>query len=425
MNELCTFSVTATARVLRSGEVSSTELVKAHIERIEAVNRELNAVVATSFDTALEQAARADAAYQHGRPNGILHGIPVTIKDCFDTAGLVTTGGTQGRANYIPQRDAVAVSRLKNNGAIVLGKTNCPEFSLAYETDNLVYGRTNNPYSKKSSFRVAAVAAKGPLSQPAAHRWASPAMAPAVFACLRTVNGIAGIKPTTGRVPTGGYWPPLPSVLTATNAVGLMARRVADLRFVLPLLTGIDGEDPFTVPMPAPDPDEVDLTGLRVAVHTDNGAVPADVDTGTTVKRVAEMLADAGCIVEERRPPGLADVPELFMDMYSIDGGDNIRKHLEMAGTTELHPMLAGLLRMISSRKISGADAARTIRRLQDFQSGMLVFMQEFDAILCPVVAFSAFSHGETFNHMPAFSYAYAYNFTGWPCLAVRAGASS
>src|SRR2546421_2839670 len=146
MDELVYTSATSLAQAIRDKRVSSQEVVEAYIHRIEAVNPQLNAVVQLTADTALTQARQADVALARGEINGPLHGVPITIKDSFDTEGVISTAGTKGRASYVPQQDATAVARMRAAGAILLGKTNLPELSLAYESNNLVYGRTNNPY---------------------------------------------------------------------------------------------------------------------------------------------------------------------------------------------------------------------------------------------------------------------------------------
>src|ERR1700755_169341 len=146
MEEIIYSSATELARAIREREVSSEEVVGAHLARIEEVNPKLNAVVQITSDAALSRAREADAALARGENWGPLHGVPVTIKDAFETEGIVSAGGTKGRARFVPHEDAVGVARYKSAGAIVLGKTNVPELSLAFESDNLVYGQTKNPY---------------------------------------------------------------------------------------------------------------------------------------------------------------------------------------------------------------------------------------------------------------------------------------
>src|SRR5207248_9792799 len=212
MDELIYASATSLAQAIRNKRVSSQEVVEAYIHRIEAVNPQLNAVVQLTADTALTQARQADVALTRGEIDGPLHGVPITIKDSFDTQGVISTAGTKGRASYVPQQDAPAVARMRAAGAILLGKTNLPELSLAYESNNLIYGRTNNPYDLSrtpggsSGGESAIIAAGGSplgLGSDAAGSLRWPA-----HCC-----GIATLKTTYGRVPMTGTFPPAMGLL--------------------------------------------------------------------------------------------------------------------------------------------------------------------------------------------------------------------
>jgi amidase len=192
----------ALADGLRRGELSSEAVTRAYLDRIEAVNPRLNAVVQLRREAALAEARAADRAPKEGR--GALHGVPVTIKDSLDTAGIVSTGGTKGRAAYVPEADATVVRRLRAAGAIVMGKTNTPDLTLSYETDNLVYGRTSNPFdvartSGGSSGGACAIVAAGGSPLDVGSDTGGSIRLPAHFC------GIAGLKPTAGRVPRSGH----------------------------------------------------------------------------------------------------------------------------------------------------------------------------------------------------------------------------
>src|SRR5262245_57980307 len=228
-------SATALAQAIRSKKVSSEEVVNAYLQRIEAVNPQLNAVVQLTADTALKQAREADAALARGDSKGPLHGVPMTIKDSFDTAGVISTGGTKGRALFLPSQDAAAVARLRQAGAILMGKTNTPELTLSFETDNLIYGRTNNPYDLSrtpggSSGGAAAIIAAGGSPLDLGSDLGGSIRLPSHFC------GIAGIKPTSGRVPRTGHIPSFDiGPLEAWMQVGPMARFVEDLILTLPI----------------------------------------------------------------------------------------------------------------------------------------------------------------------------------------------
>ena len=230
MDELISASATALAKAIRAKKVSSVEVTEAHLKRIETVNSQLNAVVQLTADTARTEAQAADAAWARGQSKGPLHGVPMTIKDSLDTKGVITTGGTKGQKTRMPTQDATVVARLRSAGAILLGKTNTPELTLAGETDNLVYGRTNNPYDLSrtpggSSGGAAAIVAAGGSPFDIGSDTAGSIRWPA-HCC-----GIAGIRPTSGRVPRTGHAIPFGlGAIDMLTQLGPLARFVEDLR---------------------------------------------------------------------------------------------------------------------------------------------------------------------------------------------------
>lgn len=425
MKELLSTSAAALARAIRTKEVSSAEVVEACLQRIEAVNPALNAVVQLAAEAARAQAREADARLARGQIAGPLHGLPVTIKDAFETAGIVSTGGTKGRASFVPAEDATAVRRLKAAGAIVLGKTNLPELSLAFESDNLVYGRTNNPYDLarvpggSSGGEAAIIAACGSplgLGSDAAGSVRLPA-----HYC-----GIAALKPTTGRAPTTGHFPSLVGIFGPLLAIGPLARRVEDLALALPIIAGADWRDAAVVPMPLGDPAAVDAKTLHVAFHTDNGIATPTPETASAVHSAARALADAGATVEEERPQALDQAYDILLGVWAADGGAGIEAELERAGTTESHPMVQRLLDSLRPYALSGAAYGDLLSRWARFRNSMLAFLEGYDAIVCPVNAAPAMPHGLTWDgkNFPTFSYTAAYNLTGWPGAVVRCGTS-
>src|ERR671924_288509 len=219
MNEFIYASATALARAIRAKEVSATEAVHAYLQRIAAVNPALNAVVQLCAEAAQAEARAADTALARGQMTGPLHGVPMTIKDSLDAAGVITTGGTQGRATFVPAHDATAVARLRAAGAILLGKTNTPELTIAYETDNLIYGRTNNPYDLSrtcggSSGGAAAIVAAGGSPFDIGSDTGGSLRVPS-HGC-----GTATIRPTSGRVPRTGHILPPAGVMDALTQIG-------------------------------------------------------------------------------------------------------------------------------------------------------------------------------------------------------------
>src|SRR6201985_793775 len=307
-------SASQLATAIRSKELSSRAIVEAHLERIAVVNPKLNAIVQLTADSARKEADEADAALARGEIKGPLHGVPVTIKDTLETTGVICTGDTTGRAHYIPKADATAVARLRAAGAIILGKTNVPELAGAIETDNLVYGRTNNPYDLArtpggsgggESAIVAACGSPLGLGTDAGGSIRIPA-----HFC-----GLAAIKPTSGRVPRTGQFP-MP--LGARNAVfhpSLIARRIDDVALALPIISGPDYRDHSIVGMPLLDPKTVTLNGLKLAYFDDDGTAAPTKEISAAVHDCAKAFADAGVKVEETKTPDADKAGLVYFDM--------------------------------------------------------------------------------------------------------------
>jgi len=425
MDDLIYASATTLAKAIQSKEVSSEEVINAHLDRIQEVNPKLNAVVQLTADSAREQARKADAALARGEITGPLHGVPITIKDNIETAGVISTSGTKGRAKFIPAEDATVVKRMKDAGAIVLGKTNLPEVGLAFESDNLVYGRTNNPYDLSrtpggSSGGEAAIIASGGSPLGLGNDAGGSIRLPSHF------TGIAGIKPNTGRFPRTGHFFPPGGLIDTLWQVGPMARFVEDLILTMPILYGVDWRDAGVIPMTLGDPRDVDIKSLKVSFHTDNGIMAPTPETVEVVKAAAKSLSDAGLAVEEVRPTGIEQTYDLFMGLFAADGGAGVKMMLGMVGTTEVHPLMAKLQEMQKAGEMSTAESGVLVFQWDIFRSTMLSFLQNYDVIICPVNATPAMAHGETFDEdkFPAFSYTMTYNLTGWPGAVVRGGTS-
>lgn len=425
MDEIIYASATRLARAIRERELSSEEVVGAYLARIEEVNPRLNAFVQLTADAARGRAREADAALARGESWGPLHGLPVSIKDAFEVAGVVSAGGTGGRAAYVPGEDATAVARLKAAGAVLLGKTNVPEISLAFESDNLVYGPTNNPYDLSrtpggSSGGEAAAVASGMSPLGLGSDAGGSIRVPAHFC------GVTGIRPTTGRTARTGHFPPIGGITDTLNQAGPMARRVEDLALMLPLLCGTDWRDPSVVPVPLGDPSAVAVKDLRVAFHTENGIVKPSPEIAEAVRAAARALADAGARVEEARPAALERTAELSFGVFGADGGASLRMLLMMSGTTETHPVLNRLFEVVGQRPLQTAELMGLLFMLDAYRAEMLSFMRDYDVLLCPPCARPAMPHGTTFEgeNFLFFTYTMAFNLTGWPGAVVRASAT-
>lgn len=417
MEDLFYRSATSLARAIQTLEITSLEVTKVHIARIEAVNPNLNAVVQLTAGFALDEARHADAALVRGETVGPLHGVPMTIKDSLETAGVITTAGTKGLESYVPIRDATVVARLKQAGAILLGKTNTPELTLEFATDNFVYGRTNNPYDLArtpagSSGGAAAIVASGGSPFDIGTDYGGSIRLPAHFC------GIAGLKPTAGRAPRTGHIPFLEVGLTeAFIQVGPLARYVEDLRLILPIISGVDWRDPMIIPMPLDFLNTLELRHLRVAFYADNGITSPTSDTVSIVQAAASTLADCGATTVEDRPPDMELSPGLWTELVLADGGAGIQDLLLKLGTKEMHPLLGWTRKQ---KALSSAAFAQALVRWNEFRSMGLAFFKNYDVILCPVNAGPATLHDEMLD----FNYTQYYNLMGWPVVVVRCGSS-
>ena len=426
MDDIIYASAKAMAQAIRDGEASAAEVVEAHLARIEAVNPALNAVVHLSAERARAEAAEADAALARGESKGALHGVPFTLKDSIDTEGVITTGGTLGRAEFVPDTDATVAARLRAAGGILLGKTNTPELTYAGETDNLVYGRTNNPFDVSrapggSSGGAGAIVCCGGAAFDIGSDTGGSVRGPAHYC------GIAGLKPNSGRVPrTGHIVPHGLGALDSLTQNGPMARYVEDLALILPIIAGPDWSDPFIVPAPLGDPATVDISGLRVCFYTDNGLRTPTAEIVAAVRAAADALADAGAAVEEDLPSAIPDNPDIAEMLRQGDGQAGARRLLDKYGTTETHEWMTRQLEKASENVVSVGEYTATLEQVDDYRSAMLGFMENYDVIICPVSAFAALPHGETMtdDNRRGIGYTATYNITGWPSTVVRGGTS-
>jgi amidase len=424
MTEVLELSGTAQGRLIRDGQISSAELVEAHLRRIADVNPRLNAVVEVLGERALRCAQAADRRRADGAMLGPLDGVPFTIKDSIEVAGTVCSAGTTGRRNAPPsQNDATLVERLRAAGAIPIARTNLPDLLFAFETDNLIYGRTNNPYDVSrtsggsSGGEAALIAACGsPLGL--GSDAAGSVRLPAHFC------GIAALKPTSGRLPRTGHVPPAGGWIETLWQIGPLARRVEDLSTMMPLLLGGDGMDHTVVEMPYESPAPVKLSGLRVAFFTDNGIAAPTAETANTVRSAAKALLGEALAVEERRPPRVELSYDLEMSLIGADGGDGLRAFLRSIGSAETHPLLEGWLAKLEPYRTNTGGFASYWECLHQFRAGMFRFLRDYDVVVSPVCANPALPHGSSIDdsNFRGFSYTMTHNVTGWPAAVVRCG---
>ncbi|WP_221936951.1 amidase [Mycolicibacterium sp. 018/SC-01/001] len=308
VNDFHHLDATALAKLIARKQVSSRELIEWHLTRIEAVNPAINAVVTLLGDAALAAADQADRAVSAGADLGPLHGVPFTIKDSLDTAGVLTQRGSRLFADHVPARDAAAVARMTAAGGIPLAKTNLPEFSSWTETDNLVTGRTNNPWNTAftpggSSGGESAAIAAGMSPIGLGSDVAISVRGPAAF------TGVAALKATHGRIPYTGHFP---AVASRWFHVGPMARSVRDIALAYSVLNGPDGVDGYAVlPRSLSGDRAYSERRLRVAWASEPAFAPVDPEITAAVTHAGALLADAGCQVEQVDLPFLTDTAPL------------------------------------------------------------------------------------------------------------------
>lgn len=425
-NEVLHLSGTRQTTLIRERKLSSTDLVEAHLQQIARVNPEIHAAVAVFPEHALELARRADEDLARGRPLGPLHGVPFSVKDSIELEGTACTAGTWGRrAAAASQEDAAVVARLRAAGGIPIAKTNLPDLLFAFETDNLIFGRTNNPYDPartsggSSGGEAALIAACGSPCGIGSDA-AGSVRIPAAFC------GIASIKPTSGRLPRTGHFPPAGGWIETLWQIGPMARHVEDLCTMMPLLARGDGRDPTVIDRPVEDPRAVDVSALRIACYTANGIVATAPEVADVVASAARALERETRSIEEARPACLAESYELEMKLLGADGGDSLRSYLKQIGSERLHPLLAAWLDKLEGYRASIAGFTAYWADLDRYRAEMFSFLQKYDAILCPAYTRSALSHGSSTqdDNFRGFSHTMAYNLTGWPAAVVRCGTS-
>ncbi len=409
---------------IRKRDMTCVEAVTDHLSRIDDVNGSLNAVVARNDDHSLAEARAADARLDAGESVGPLHGVPITIKDSIDTAHFVTTAGTEGFRNRVPGQDATVVARLRDAGAIVLGKTNTPELTIGVGTRNEIYGRTNHPHDLSrspsgSSGGAAAIVASGGSVFDIGSDIGGSIREPAHLC------GIAGLKPTHGRIPLTGHWPPFSyGALGNLMVVGPMARSVADLELVLEVIAGPDERDPNCPPVELRPSSSIDPAGLRVLWFVDNETTTATRPVAGAVRECASVLESAGVSITERFPAELGDAMAIYRRLFNASSASTIRRLLDRTGTTNPGPDLAD--RMGGPILTSAAELNEILEDADRIRGRLLrLATTDFDAILCPVVPFTALLH-EEMEHLDhrVWSYEEPINLLGWPAVAVPAGRS-
>ena len=386
------------AAMLRTGEVSSRQTAEAFFAQIKKHNPAYNAIVTLNEAEALAQADQADRSRAEGQPCGPLHGVPITIKDTYRVKGSRTTAGYLPLKDHIPGTDAVAVTLLKEAGAIVIGRTNTPTLAMDMQTDNPIFGKTNNPWDVKrtpggSSGGCATALATGMTSLSLGSDLAGSIRLPAGFC------GVYGLKPTHGVISFEGHIVPLPGEINGyrTLAVaGPLARSIDDLALALDVLTQPTSHDRNVAPLLADMGGNVDISKLKIAWTDDFGGVPVSAEIKDKLQAFVKTLAQAGATVHKVEPQGM-DYNEIWETWGSFVGAQghydmsNLKRaigHLFSKGTLKNLPM---------QRKIVGPTSVKKLMQAFELQSQYITkmdnFLSEYDAWLCPVSATTAFKH--------------------------------
>jgi Asp-tRNA(Asn)/Glu-tRNA(Gln) amidotransferase A subunit family amidase len=431
MGELTYLSAVSMAEQIRRGELSPVELLEAHLARIDELNPRLNAFVQVDVEPARREARLAEAAVRNREKLGPLHGVPLSIKSSLQVAGLPWEAGTKLRAGTVAERDAPLVTRLRQAGAIILGVTNAPELLMAWETDNLLYGRTNNPWDPSrtpggSSGGEAAAIASGMSAGGVGSDGGGSIRVPAHF------SGICGLKPTPGRIPATGHFPESVGPFALLGVVGPMARNVGDLKLLFEVLQGPDDGDPSAAPVALRWPGKDELSRVRVGYFEDDARTPVTPETRAAVRTAAEALRRAGFQVEAFRPQGLELARQLWWKLFGTAGGMMLGS-VTKGHEDELSPILKEFSSWVAAEPAHTGQSLldtwieRDVVRMQVFAQ-----MQDYPVLLCPVASIPAFRHGErswqvegkTVKYLDAWSYTEWFNLLGMPAVSVPVGKS-
>ena len=431
MPDLTFLSAVSMAAQIRQKKLSPVELLEAHLARIEELNPKLNAFVEVDTEGVRRQARAAEEAVARGESAGPLHGVPISIKSSIEVKGMRCEAGTRLRAGFVAAQDAPLVSRLRKAGAIILGTTNTPELLMAWETDNLLYGRTNNPWDLSrtpggSSGGEAAAIASGCSAGGVGSDGGGSIRVPAHF------SGICGLKPTPGRIPATGHFPTSVGPFALLGVVGPMARTIEDLKVLFEVIQGPDDGDPSAVPVPVRWPSRDDLKKLRIGYFEDDGRTPVTAETRAAVRTAADALKNAGFDVEPFRPEGLEQARRLWWQLFGIAGG-MLLGPMTKGRESELSPILKQFSSWVAAEPSHTAQTLldtwimRDALRMQVFSQ-----MREYPILLCPVASIPAFRHGErsweidgqTVKYLDAWSYSEWFNLLGTPAAVVPVGRS-
>ena len=426
---LCFLTATELAQKIRAGEISAVETMEAHLAQIEKVNPQVNAIVTLLPEMGMEAARKADEKLARGEEVGPLHGLPVAHKDLVQTKGIRTTFGSLVHEDFIPEEDALLVERLREAGAILLGKTNTPEFGAGSQTFNKVFGVTKNPYDLSKTCG----GSSGGAAVSVSCRMLPFADGSDLGGSLRNPTNfcnVVGLRPSVGRVPS---WPS-ESGWNSFAVDGPIARTVEDAALMLSVLAGSDLRSPISLPESGAvfrKPLERDLKGTRIAWSADLGGLPVDIRVTKTLEAQREVFEDLGCIVEEGFPD-FSDADEIFKTFrawfYEMNHGYLLPEHRDQMKETVVWNIESGI-------KLSGPELGRAEVKRTELFHRVRKFMQNYDFLALPVSQVPPFPIEQEFvseiNGVKMDSYldwmrsCYFISVTGQPAISVPCGFSS
>lgn len=409
--------------LLQQGKISPLELVDEHIARIERWNPVLNALVDFDPERAREQAREVKA--------GALAGLPLTVKSSIATRGYKCEIGSVLHRGDVPHEDAVAVARLRRAGAVILGTTNCPEFLMAYETDNLLYGKTNNPWAIDrtaggSSGGEAAAIAAGLSAGGLGSDSGGSVREPAHF------SGICSLKPTSGRVPAVGHLPPCVGPFSILGAIGPMARTVADVGLLFRTISGDHPTDPFGAPVATRKVSMDEAKQFPIGWFEDDGLTPVTTETRQAVRDAVAALERQGFKVRPFRPASLEKARKVW-HIFFVQCGAMFYAPIVKGRMAELSPTFRDFLEIAEKETPLTAESLLWAWAECDIVRGkLLAEMQDCPVLLSPVCAIPAFRHGERswtvegreLNYLDAMRYTQWFNLLASPAAVVPVGRS-
>ncbi len=379
MSELVWLTAVELAALIRRGEVSAVEVLTAHLERIDAVNPELNAIVTYLPDLALELARAADEKQARGDQLGPLHGLPIAHKDLFETAGIRTTMGSPAFSDYVPESDDLIIARLKAAGCVTLGKTNVPEFGAGSHTFNPVFGATRNPYDTSktcggSSGGAAVALAAGMIPIADGSDMGGSLRNPASFC------NIVGLRPTPGRAPQypkGNAWSTL-------SVDGPMGRTVQDVALMLQAIAGYDSRAPLSLDQPASAfaaDLERDFAGARIAWSSDLGGLPVDPAVTETIDQQLPVFGELGGIVEAAEPD-FRDAYDIFQTLRAWNFELSFAEHFAEFGEESFKETIRW--NVAQGKELSAGQISRTEARRTELFHRVREFLETYEFLLLP-----------------------------------------